>query len=113
MANPQQMKMLRQIQKMQADMAAAQEALAAEAVEGSAGGGVVRASVSGTGVLRAVHIDPSVVDPDDVEMLEDLVVAAVTEGIRLAQELQAERMGAVTGGLDLGSLGGGLGGLLG
>src|ERR671919_175101 len=101
--------MMQQVQKMQADMAAAQDALAAETVEGSAGGGKVKAVVTGTGELKSVSIAPDVVDPDDVEMLEDLVVAAVSEGLRKAQELQAERMGGVTGGLDLGGLGGLLG----
>lgn len=112
MANPQQMKMMRQIQKMQADMAAAQEELAAATVEGSSGGGVVTVTVTGTGEVRNVRIDPSVVDPEDVEMLEDLVLAAVTDGLRRAQEIQQERMGAVTGGIE-GALGGGLGGMLG
>ncbi len=112
MANPQQMKMMRQIQKMQADMAAAQEELAAATVEGSSGGGVVTVTVSGTGEVRRVHVDPSVVDPEDVEMLEDLVLAAVTDGLRRAQEMQQARMGAVTGGME-GALGGGLGGMLG
>jgi DNA-binding YbaB/EbfC family protein len=107
-ANPEQMKMLRQVQKMQADMAAAQEALANETVESSAGGGVVKAVVNGHGELRSVTIDPSVVDPEDVETLEDLVFVAVSEALRQARELQAERMGAVTGGL-----GGGAGDLLG
>lgn len=97
--------MLRQVQKMQEEMLRAQEALAAEEVEASAGGGMVRATVSGTGELRAVSINPEVVDPDEVEMLEDLVVAAVTEAMRRAQERQAERMGGVTGGLDLSAFG--------
>jgi DNA-binding YbaB/EbfC family protein len=101
--------MMRQMQQMQADMAAAQEALAATTVEGSAGGGMVTAVVSGTGDLQRVTISPDVVDPEDVEMLEDLVVAAVTEGLRAAQALQTEKMGGVTGGLDLGALGGLLG----
>jgi DNA-binding YbaB/EbfC family protein len=101
--------MMRQMQKMQTDMAAAQEALAAETVEASAGGGTVTVVVSGTGELRSISIAAEVVDPDDVEMLEDLVVAAVGEGLRKAQELQATRMGNVTGGLDPGSLGGLLG----
>jgi hypothetical protein len=100
--------MLKQVQKMQADMAAAQEALAAETVEASVGGGVVKAVVSGVGALESIQIDPSAVDPDDVEMLQDLILAAVNEGLRLSQELQSQRMGAVTGGL-----GGGLGGMFG
>jgi len=100
---------MRQMQQMQADMAAAQEALEAETVEATSGGGMVKAVVTGAGVLQAVSIAPEVVDPEDVEMLEDLVVAAVSEAMRLAQERGAERMGAVTGGLDLGGLGGLLG----
>jgi DNA-binding YbaB/EbfC family protein len=101
--------MMREMQKMQENMAAAQEALAEETVEGSAGGGVVKAEVTGTGDLRAVHISPDVVDPDDIEMLEDLVVAAVGDALRKAQALQAERLGSVTGNVDLGGLGGLLG----
>jgi nucleoid-associated protein EbfC len=110
MASPDQMKMLRKVQQMQADMQAAQDALAAETVEGSAGGGMVKVTVSGSGEVQRVSIDPSVVDPDDIETLEDLVVAAVADGLRRSSELQSSRLGAVTGGLDLGSLGlGGLG----
>ena len=101
--------MMKQVQKMQADMAAAQDALADATVEGSAGGGMVKVVVTGAGEVQSVRISPDVVDPDDVEMLEDLVVAAVGEAMRRAQELQAERMGSVTGGLDLGGLGGALG----
>jgi nucleoid-associated protein EbfC len=104
-----QANILQQVQRMQADMQRAQEALADETVEGSAGGGVVKATMSGTGDLRAVSISPDVVDPEDVEMLEDLVVAAVTEAMRGVQELQHRTMGPVTGGLDLGALGGLLG----
>jgi nucleoid-associated protein EbfC len=107
-SNP-QANLMREMQRMQQNMAEAQAALEAETVEGSAGGGVVKATVTGTGELRAVSIAPDVVDPDDVEMLEDLVVAAVTEALRAAQELQARSMGSMTGGLDLGSLGGLLG----
>jgi len=101
--------MMRQVQKMQADMVAAQEALADETVEASAGGGMVTAVVSGTGDLKKVTISPDVVDPDDVEMLEDLVVAAVVEATRMAQELAQQRMGGLTAGLDVGGLGGLLG----
>ena len=115
MANPQQMKMLRQIQKMQEDMELAQEELANARVEATVGGGVVKATVTGSGTLVAIAIDPSVVDPEDVETLEDLVLASVTEATRQARELQQEKLGAATGGLDAGALGnlGGLGGLLG
>jgi nucleoid-associated protein EbfC len=111
MANQQQQmkQMMKQVQKMQADMAAAQEALNSATVEGSAGGGMVKVVVTGGGELQSVAINPDVVDPDDVEMLEDLVLAAVSDGLRRAQDLQAESLGGVTGGLDLGGLGGLLG----
>jgi nucleoid-associated protein EbfC len=101
--------MMQQMQRMQADMAAAQEALAEATVEGYAGGGVVTATATGTGELQRIAIAADVVDPDDVEMLEDLVVAAVNEALRAAQALQSEKMGAATQGIDLGSLGGLLG----
>lgn len=97
--------MMKQVQKMQEDMLAAQEALATLEVEGSAGGGMVKAVMTGGGELRSVSIAADVVDPDDIEMLEDLVVAAVTEAMRASQELQSERMGGVTGGLDLSAFG--------
>jgi DNA-binding YbaB/EbfC family protein len=109
-ANQKQLnQMMKQVQKMQADMAAAQDALAEATVEGSAGGGMVKVVVTGAGTVESVHIAPEVVDPDDVEMLEDLVLAAVSDGLRRAQDLAAEKMGNVTGGLDLGNLGGMLG----
>ena len=114
MTTPDPMNMLEQVQKMQADMQAAQQALEAAVVEATVGGGVVKATVNGEGALRAISIDPSVVDPTDVETLEDLVVAAVTEAARQAKVMQREKLGAATSGLDLGSLGlGGLDGLLG
>ncbi len=102
---PQVNPMMRQVQKMQEDMVAAQEALASETVEASAGGGLVTAVVTGAGELRSISIAPEVVDPEDVEMLEDLVLAAVTEAMRMSQELQSQRMGGVTGGLDLSAFG--------
>ena len=110
MANQKQInQMMKQVQKMQADMAAAQDALADATVEGSAGGGMVKVVVTGSGEVQSVRISPDVVDPEDVEMLEDLVLAAVSDGLRRAQELAAEKMGGLTGGLDLGGLGGLLG----
>ena len=112
MANPQQMKLIRQVQKMQADMEAAQKALAEEELEVTAGGGTVTVTITGSGDLRGIRIDPSVVDPDDVETLEDLVVAAVTEAQRVANARQQEKLGPVGGGLDVGALGG-LGNLFG
>jgi len=111
MANEPPMDMFQQIQQMQADMQAAQEALANATIEATAGGGVVKATVTGDGALKAIAIDPSVVDPTDVETLEDLVVAAVHEAMRRAKELQAQKLGAATGGLDLDSMLGGLGDL--
>ena len=108
---PNMQQMLKQVQKMQADMVAAQEALKDETVEATSGGGMVTVKVSGELVIQSIAIDPEAVDPEDVEMLSDMVLAAVNEGLRKAQELAAERLGAVTGGL--GGLGGpgGLGGL--
>jgi nucleoid-associated protein EbfC len=102
---PAQANMMKQVQQMQADMAAAQEQLATMEVEGSAGGGMVKAIVTGGGDLRAVSISPDVVDPDDIEMLEDLVVAAVSEALRASQELQSNQMGSVTGGIELSAFG--------
>jgi nucleoid-associated protein EbfC len=99
---------MKQVQKMQADMMATQEKLASETVEASVGGGVVKAVVTGAGTVESITIDPGAVDPDDVEMLQDLIVAAVNEGLRKAQELQAQGFGGITAGLP-----GGLGGLLG
>ncbi len=94
-------KMLKQVQKMQEEMARVQEELARERVEATAGGGVVKAVASGQGDLVSITIDPSVVDPADVSMLEDLVVAAAGEAVRKARDLAAERMKAVTGGLQI------------
>jgi DNA-binding YbaB/EbfC family protein len=104
------MDMLKQVQQMQVYMQAAQEMLASTTIDATVGGGVVRATVTGEGELREIKIDPSVVDRDDVETLEDLVVAAVIEATRQAKELQSQKLGAVTGGIDLGSILGGLGG---
>jgi DNA-binding YbaB/EbfC family protein len=98
--------MLQQVQKMQQEMQEAQEELKNELVEASAGGGMVTVTVTGSLEVRAVKIDPSAVDPDDVEILADMVLAAVNEGLRMAQELAAKKLGGATGGLDLGDLGG-------
>lgn len=96
--NPQ--KMLKQMQKMQEDMQRVQAELQQESVTASAGGGAVTARVSGGLELLEVTIDPSVVDPEDVEMLQDVVVAAVNEAMRSAQQMAQERLGAITGGLS-------------
>jgi DNA-binding YbaB/EbfC family protein len=91
--------LMKQAQKMQEQLMAAQAELADAQVEGSAGGGLVKATVSGAGELVSLAIDRSVVDPDDVETLTDLVVAAVRDASRVAQEMTAEKMGPLAGGL--------------
>lgn len=103
--------MLAQVQKMQRQMQEAQEALAHETVEATAGGGMVTVTVGGDLTVRSLSIDPAAVDPDDAQMLADIVLAAVNEGLRSAQELAARKLDAASGGLDLGELGnlGGLG----
>lgn len=88
-------------QQMQADMAKVQAELDALTLEGSAGGGAVTAVVNGRQELVALRIDPEVVDPDDVEMLQDLVTAAVNDGLRRVKETAEEKMGRVTGGMRL------------
>ncbi len=103
---PNMQQMMAQVQKMQKDMELAQEQLKSEIVEASAGGGMVTVKMSGDLELREVRIDPAAVDPEDVEILSDMVLAAVNEVLRSAQELAASRMGASTAGLDLGGLGG-------
>lgn len=95
-----QQKMLKQMQKMQADMARVQEELTQESVSASAGGGAVTATVSGALELLDVKIDPQILDPEDAELLQDTVVAAVNEAMRLAQQLAQDRLGAVTGGMS-------------
>lgn len=91
----------RMAQQMQHDMLRIQNELAEATVSGSAGGGVVNATVTGKQELVSVEIDPSAVDPDDVEMLQDLVVAAVNDALRASRELAEQKMAAVTGGLRL------------
>jgi DNA-binding YbaB/EbfC family protein len=91
--------LLKQAQKMQQDMAAAQEALKDETVEASSGGGMVKVVVTGDLDIKSITIDPQAVDPDDVELLQDMVLAAVNEGLRSAQELAASKMGGIAGGL--------------
>ena len=100
-------KMMKQAQKMQSDMQAVQQQLEAAEVFASAGGGVVTVTVTGAKKIKSIKISPDVVDKDDVEMLEDLVTAAVSEAMDKADELAKTEMSKVTGGL-----GGGLGGLL-
>lgn len=99
-------KMLKQVQKLQAEMARVQEELASAKVEATAGGGVVRAVANGHGELISLTIDPAVVDPSDVTMLADLVLAAVNEAQRNARSLAEDRMKAVTGGMQIPGLSG-------
>ena len=102
---PNMQQMLKQVQKMQQDMEAAQEQLKHEEVEASAGGGMVTVKVSGDLVVKSIVIAPEAIDPDDPELLQDMVLAAVNEAMRAAQELQQTRLGGLAGGMDLGSLG--------
>ncbi len=93
--------MLAQLQKLQDEMAKTQEKLADETVEVTAGGGMIKAVMNGKQSLLSITIAPEAVDPDDVEMLQDLIVAAVNEAVERSQALAAERMNALTGGLGL------------
>ena len=99
------MNMLKQAQKMQQDMMKMQQELQEKEYQAAAGGGVVTATVNGKKVVTAVSIKPEAVDPEDVEMLQDLVISAVNEALRQADEAMEQSMGAVTGGLNLGSFG--------
>lgn len=93
--------MLKQAQKMQEDMMKMQEEAKAKTVEASSGGGAVQLVINGNMEVLELKIKPEAVDPEDVEMLEDLVKAAVNEGVRKSQEMMAEAMGKVTGGLKI------------
>lgn len=99
---------MKEVQRMQAEMARIQEELETKTVEATSGGGVVRVVVNGHLEVKEIEIEPGVVDPEDVEMLQDMVLAAVNEAIRKAQEMSAAEMAKVTGGLDLSGLPGGL-----
>ena len=97
--NPQAM--LKQAQKMQAKIQAVQDEASRETVEATAGGGMVTATVYGDLRIKSIQIDPEALDPEDVEMLQDRIVAAVNEGIADAQAMVEERMSAVTGGMNI------------
>jgi DNA-binding YbaB/EbfC family protein len=99
--------LLKQAQQMQAEMAKAQEQLKEETVEASAGGGMVKVTMTGDMQLREIKISPEAIDPEDPDLLQDMVTAAVNEALRSAQELAEKRMGGIAGGLG----GGGLPGL--
>lgn len=94
-------KMMKQVQQAQAKMAEVQEELRHETVEASAGGGMVRVVMSGDLQVKSIEIDPSAIDPDEVELIGDTVAAAVNEALRAAQELAANKMAQVTGGMDI------------
>jgi len=92
---------MRQAQELQAKLAKAQQELAEAIIEGSAGGGAVKVTVNGQQQIQSVKISPEALESDDVEMLEDLVLAAVNEAITKSQEMAAKRMGKLTGGLNI------------
>ncbi|RYD04273.1 hypothetical protein N752_15630 [Desulforamulus aquiferis] len=94
-------KMMKQVQKMQADMAKMQEELANRTVESTAGGGVIKVVANGKQEIVSIEIKPEAVDPDDVEMLQDLILAAVNEALRQSQEMVSKEMGKLTGGLNI------------
>jgi nucleoid-associated protein EbfC len=99
--NPNYQKMMKQVQKMQADMAKMQEELANEVVEASAGGGMVTVQVTGGIEMKSIKIDPAAVDPEDVEILEDMIMAAANEALRSATELANRKLGGITSGLNI------------
>jgi nucleoid-associated protein EbfC len=96
---PNMQQLLKQAQKLQQDMMAAQDSLKDEVVSASAGGGMVTVEVTGDLHVKSIKIDPQAVDPDDVELLQDMVLAAVNEALRSAQELAASKLGGLAGGL--------------
>jgi len=96
--------MLRQLQRMQAQISKAQQEIEESTVEASAGGGAVTVVVSGQPKVQSVKIEPEAVDPDDVEMLEDLIAAALNEALEKVRTMQAERFGSVAGGLGISGL---------
>ena len=104
MPQPNMQQLLKQAQKMQQEMMSAQESLKDEVVEASAGGGMVTVKVTGDLEVKAITIDPQAVDPEDVELLQDMVLAAVNEALRSAQELASSKLGGIAGG-GLGGLG--------
>ena len=93
--------MMKQVQQMQAKMEEVQAQLEATEVEGSSGGGMVKVVATGKGDITSLTIDPEVVDPEDVEMLQDLVQAAVNEALRKSKDMMQEEMGKITGGLPV------------
>ena len=98
-------KMLKQAKKMQQQLADVQDGLKDVVVEATAGGGMVKATMSGDGVLQSITIDPQALDPEDVELLHEMIVAAVNEASSNASDVANQRMGAITGGLNIPGLG--------
>lgn len=98
---PQQKQMMQQLQKLQEEMLQAQEALGEETVEVTVGGGALSLVMTGHQKVQSVTIDPGVVDPEDVELLEDLIIAAVNEAVDQSQKMTSERMSGFTGGLGI------------
>jgi len=96
---PNMQQLLKQAQKMQEEMMAAQESLKDEVIEASAGGGMVTVQVTGELHVNSITINPEAVDPEDVELLQDMVLAAINEGLRAAQELASAKLGGIAGGL--------------
>lgn len=96
---PNMQQLLKQAQKMQQDMLAAQEALKDEIVEASAGGGMVTVTVTGDLVVKEIRVNPDAIDPEDPELLQDMILAAVNEALRSAQELASSKLGGIAGGL--------------
>lgn len=94
-------KMMKQIQKLQQDMAKAQEELAQEKIETSTGGGMVKVTINGQQEVLEIKIEPSAVNPDDVEMLEDMILVAVNEAMRQCRDLASKKLGGLTGGLSI------------
>ncbi len=107
MPQPNMNQMLKQVQKMQADMAAAQEALKDEVIDVTAGGGSVKISITGELVVRSIEVSPDAIDPEDPELLGEVLLAAVNQAIQQAQQVAAKRMEAASG--NLGAMGKGLG----
>ena len=94
-------KMMKQMKKMQGEMARVQEELSGQEVEASSGGGMVKAVVTGQQEVVKIVIDPEAIDPEDTEMLQDMIVAAVNEALRQSQELASKRLGGLTSGLGI------------
>ncbi len=94
-------KMMKQVQKMQADMAKLQEELGQRTIEASSGGGMVKVTANGKQEIMSIQINPEAVDPEDVEMLQDMIMAAVNEALRQSQEMVAREMSKITGGMNI------------